>query len=393
MIIEQVFPFSLIGRHRVKYSRSFFSYIRRNFGINLLLVCVMSVILFALIIVSGYKEGLEQQDFWHTDSDECEYYTPNELNLTCDQVEEFYQAVSNTVGGIDRLVVQSESEIEIFNYYEEKHAPITSFYPFDMSFISDTLTDVSFEDNHLFLLPYNEQYRLTGYFFHAAESGIIVIDQPSPNEITISLASDEKSAVKFQIVALSFEKISPHPESLLIITSWENMKSTASPITHVSFVVPEALTAKELSEVNRLSKYLLGSEFVLHSEAHAASQTFEGGLLYVGAGLAVYALLPIFLYICNMRKQEFLVFELCGETPWGILFHCLYHFAVLLLFTDMFGIGLTLLFNTLSQRYNLLLIFTSCHIAINVIVFDFLALMICSVRVFISEVRRKDLRL
>ena len=47
----------------MKYNRSFFSYIRRNLGINILLVCVMGVILFALIIVSGYKEGLEQQDF------------------------------------------------------------------------------------------------------------------------------------------------------------------------------------------------------------------------------------------------------------------------------------------------------------------------------------------
>ena len=109
--------------------------------------------------------------------------------------QEFYQAVSNTVGRLDLLVVQSENTIGIFNYYEEDRAPITSFYPFDMSFVSDTLTDVSFEDNHLFLLPYDEQHSLTGYFSHAAESGIITIDQPSPNEITISLASDKESAV------------------------------------------------------------------------------------------------------------------------------------------------------------------------------------------------------
>ena len=116
----------------MKYTRSFFSYIRRNLGINILLVCIMGVILFALIIVSGYKDGLEEQDFWHTDSDECEYYTPDELDLTCGQVEEFYQAVSNTVGGIDRLVVYSENTLEIFNYYGGNYAPITSFYPFDI---------------------------------------------------------------------------------------------------------------------------------------------------------------------------------------------------------------------------------------------------------------------
>ncbi len=377
----------------MKYNRSFFSYIRRNLGINILLVCVMGVILFALIIVSGYKEGLEQQDFWHTNPDESEYYTPNELNLTCDQVEEFYQALSSTVGGIDRLVVYSENTLEIFNYYRGNYAPITSFYPFDISFVSDTVTDASLENEQLYMVSYDEQYRLTTYFSHGSASDLIVIDQPSPNEINISLASDEESAVNFRIVGLSFEQISPRSESLSIITSWEKMKSTASPITGVSFVLPDVLTKEELTEVNRLSKYLLGSEFVLHTEAQAASQKFEGGLLYVGAGLAVYALLQVFLYICNMRKQEFLVFELCGETPWGILFHCLYHFAVLLLFTDVFGIGLTMLFNTMSQRYNLLLIFTSCHIAINVIVFDLSALLICSVRVFISEVRRKDLRL
>lgn len=377
----------------MKYTRSFFSYIRRNLGINILLVCVMGVILFALIILSGYKDGLEEQDFWHTGSDECEYYTSDELDLTCGQVEEFYQAVSNTVGGIDRLVVQSENDIEIFNYYEENQAPVTSFYPFDISFVSGTVTDASLENYNLYYVPYNEQYRLTTYFSHAEASGIITIDLPSPNEITISLASDEESAVNIQLVGISSDKISQHSEYLLIITSWEKMKSTASPITGVSFVVPDELTKEEITEVNRLSKYLLGSEFVLHTEAQAASQKFEGGLLYVGAGLAVYALLQVFLYICNMRKQEFLVFELCGETPWGILFHCLYHFAVLLLFTDVFGIGLAMLFNMMSQRYNLLLIFTSCHIAINVIVFDLLALMICSVRVFISEVRRKDLRL
>ncbi len=376
----------------MKYTRSFFSYIRRNFGINLLLVCVMGVILFAFIIVGGYKDILGKQDLWHYDSDEYEYFTSQELDLTCDQIEEFYQAVSNTVGRLDRLVVQSENTIGIFNYYEEDRAPITSFYPFDMSFISDTLTDVSFEDNHLFLLPYDEQHRLTGYFSHAAESGIISIDLPSPNEITISLASDKESAVDFQIVALPFVKISPNTDSLLIITSWENMKSTASPITNASFVVPEPLTEEELVEVNRLSKYLLGSEFKLYTESHVDSDVGEGLIIYVGAGLAVYALLPIFLYICSMRKQEFLVFELCGETPWGILFHCLYHFVVLLLFTDAFGIGLSLFFNTISRRYDLMIILQSQHIATNIIIFDLVALMICFVRVFISQVRRKELR-
>lgn len=352
----------------------------------------MGTLLFAFILVSGYKDGLGQ-DTSSANSQGFEYYTPHELNLTCGQVEEFYQAVSHSVGGIDRLVVQGENPIELFNYYEEKHAPVTSIYPFDISFFSDTITDVSLEDNHSFLISYDEQSRLTIYFSNAAESGIIVIDQTSPNIITISLASDEKSAVCFQIVGLSSEQISPRFESLLIITSWENLKATALPITDLSFVVPEMLSEEDLSEVNRLSQYLLGSEFALHSESQADAHVVEGVMIYVGVGLAVFALLQIFLYICTMRKQEFLIFEFCGETPWGILFHCLYHFVVLLLFTDVFSVGMSMLFNTVSREYDLMIILRSSSITTNVIIFDLLALAICSVRVFISQVRRKALRL
>lgn len=384
--------FWLEEESRVKYTRSFFSYIRRNLGINILLFFVIGIILFVFILVSGYKDGIGQQAS-SVNSLGYEYYIPEKLNLTCNQVEDFYQAVSSTVGGIDRLVVRIENTIELFSYSDENRVCITSFYPFDKSFIPDAISENSLEDENTYLILYNQYEWLIAGFSNALENGKIVINQPSPNEIIISLASDEESAVNFHTVALSYDKISPYKESLFLITSWEQMKSTASPITGVSFVIPDALTDEEVSEVNRLSKYLLGSEFELYSEPIEESHLLEGLMIYVGVGLAVFAVLQVFLYICNMRKREFLVFEFCGETSWGILFHCLYHFAVLLIFTDVIGVGLALFFNAMSRRFDLMIVLSSCSMATNVIVFDLLALIICSLRVFISQVRRKDLHL
>ena len=378
----------------MKYTRSFFSYIRRNYGINLLLVCVMSIILFAFIIIRGFTEDLGKQDPWFIDLDECEYYTPNELDLTCDQVEEFYQAVSNTVGRIDRLVLQSKCQIKVFNYAEDRKVSITSFYPFERSFISHTITDDVFEDEHRRLIPYDECDILTYGFFHAEKYGRVKIDRPSPNEICISPTSDEQAMECFQAVSISRDEISPYRSKIFLLTSWEKMKSSDSPIAEVSFVVPEMLTEEQLSEVNRLSKYLLGSEFVLYTEQYTKeADPIAGAIIGIGVGLAVFGLLQIFLYICSLRKQEFLVFEFCGETSWAILFHCLYHFVVLLLLTDAIGIGMSLVFNAFSRRYDLLIILRPFLIATTIIVFDLLALIICSVRIFFGQVIRKELRL
>lgn len=360
-------------------------------GINILLCFVMGFMLFSVILVIGYKEDLGQ-DTTSIDPDGYEYYASGERNITCAQVEEFYQAVSNTVGGIDYLVVQRENTDKVITFSAVEQASITSFYPFDMSLLSDTLTEAFFEDDHHLMISYDEYDRLLYSFSSAEANGSIVVTQPSPNEISVSLTSDEGFTELFMTSALPLDKISPNQRPLFLITSWEKMNSASSPITGVSFIAPEALTDEEVSEVNRLSKYLLGSEFVLYNESQENPNAIPAFFVYLGVGLAEFALLQIFLYICSLRKQEYLVFEFCGETSWGILFHCMYHFVVLLILADVIGVSLSLIFNSVSRRYDLLIMLRTISIATNVIVFDLMALMICSVRVFIGEVRRKELR-
>lgn len=373
----------------MKYTRSFFSYICKNLGINVLLVFIMCTVLFSFIFIGGYKESVENED----SSDSLKGYEYNLIepfHFSYDQVEDLYDAISNSVQSVDHFVVRSENTLEIFDYSDNKLSSFVSIYPFD-AFFFDKQADFSNENEHSWMIPYDQFGWLIYSFSSDSESGNILITQPSPNEVTFSVSSKEDSFVSFQTVATSSGQISPHISSLFLIASWEQMKSVASPISGISFVVQEKLSEGELAEVNRLSKYILGNEFELYSESSENSNLLPNILISIGVGFAVFFLLQIFLYICDLRRQEFLVYAFCGETSWGILFHCLYHFIVLLLATNIIAIVLSLLFNYIAQSYSIMITLRHSSIATIILVFDFFALITCCIRVFICQVCRKEI--
>ena len=349
----------------------------------------MCTVLFALIFIGGYKESVENENLSKI-SQGYEYILKEPVHFSYDQVEDLYDAISNSVQCLDHFVVRSENTLEIFDYSDNKLSSFVSIYPFDASFF-DKQADFSNENEHSWMIPYDQFGWLIYSFSSDSESGNILITQLSPNEVTFSVSSKEDSFVSFQAVATSSGQIFPHISSLFLIASWEQVKSVASPISGISFVVQEKLSEGELAEVNRLSKYILGNEFELYTESRENSELLPNVLICIGVGFAVFFLLQIFLYICDLRRKEFLVYAFCGETSWGLLFHCLYHFIFLLLATNIIVVVLSLLFNSLAQSYSIMITLRHSSIATTILVFDFFALITCCIRVFICQVCRKEI--